>query len=206
MTKHKWTDEERDIIRRDYRHTRQSCLYLANRLGVSKFAVKGQITIMGIGKSDDRHLWTPAEKEKLDDLIQKYSPRTVAKLMHRSINSVVGMSKRLKISRRFRTGWFTKKEVCEILAHDHKWVQRRIDSGVLKASYHYGVRPSKKGLSAWHIDEQDLVAYIRRYPEELVGCNIDIMMIVELLAGVTQTQNHERGDKWNTAVLSAVTS
>ncbi len=139
---------------------------------------------MGIAKSDDRRLWTLKEKERLAELIPQYCPRRVALKMHRSINSVVVMSKRLNISRRYRVGWFTKREVCEILAHDHKWVQIRIDCGALKAYSHYGGIPSKIGNSAWHIEEKDLVEFIRRHPEELVGCNIDIIMIVELLAGI----------------------
>jgi len=98
------------------------------------------------------------------------------------------MATRLQVSRLIREGWFTKREVCEILAHDHKWVQARIDSGALKATYHYGSRPTQKGMSAWHIREHDLVQFIRRYPQELMGCNIDIIMIVELLAGITN--NH----------------
>ena len=109
-------------------------------------------------------------------------------MMHRSLNSVVIMSKRLNCSRRYREGWFTKKEVCEILGHDHKWVQARIDSGALGATSHYGRRPTKEGMSAWHIQEHDLVQFIRKYPQELVGCNIDIIMIVELLAGVINGQ------------------
>ena len=143
---------------------------------------------MGIAKSDDRRPWTPQEKEKLAKLIPHFCPRVIAKMMHRSLNSVVVMGKRLNCNRRYREGWFTKREACEILGHDHKWVQRRIDSGALKASYHYDHRPSQKGMSAWHIEEADLVKYIRGYPQELVGCNIDIIMIVEILAGVINSQ------------------
>ncbi|MBA7675733.1 hypothetical protein ES703_83970 [subsurface metagenome] len=173
---HKWNDDERDIIRRDYKHTHRSRQELAARLGVTDFAVAGQISTMGIAKSDDRRQWSPEEKERL------------ARMMHRSLNSVVVMSKRINVSRLIREGWYTKREVCEILAHDHKWVQTRIDSGALKATYHYEHRPTQKGMSAWHIDEHDLVLYIRKYPQDLVGCNIDIIMIVELLAGIINNQ------------------
>ena len=185
---HKWTDDERGIIRRDYKHTRKSRQELAARLGVSEYGVAGQIAYMGIARSEDRHPWSPEEKEKLAELIPQYCPRRVALMMHRSINSITVMARRIRASRRHRTGWFTKREVCEILGHDHKWVQRRIDSGALKASYHHGHRPTQKGMSAWHINEHDLVQYIRKYPEELVGCNVDIIIIVELLAGIINSQ------------------
>ncbi len=192
---HKWTDDERAIIRRDYKHSRASYQRLAEyfshltREKITPEAVKGQIQIMGIAKSDDRHPWSPKEDDKLRDLIHAFCPRVVARMMHRSINSVVVRSKRLSISRRCRNGWFTKQEIMGILGHDHKWVQRRIDSGALPANYHYEHRPSQKGSSAWHIEEKDLKKFIKTYPEELVGCNIDIMMIVEIISGVNN--DHE---------------
>lgn len=191
---HKWTDEERAIIRRDYKHSRASCQLLAEHLShmtgdrITALAVRGQVNSMGIAKSDDRHPWSPAEDAKLRELIPLFCPRAVARKMHRSTNSVVVRSKRLTISRRCRNGWFTKREVMEILGHDHKWIQRRIDSGALKATYHYEHRPTQKGGSAWHITEADLKKFIKTYPEELVGCNIDIITIVDILSGVNS--NH----------------
>ncbi len=185
---HNWTDDERDIIRKDYRHTRKSRRELAVRLGVTENAVAGQISMMGIAKSTDRCPWTAKEEEKLARLIHRYCVRAIARMMHRSINSVVVKSKRINVSSLHREGWFTKREVSEILAHDHKWVQLRIDSGALKATYHYESRPTKTGMSAWHIQEEDLVKYIRKYPQELMGCNIDIIMIVELLVGILNNQ------------------
>ncbi len=192
MTKqHHWTDEERAIIRRDYKHTHESAKQIAISLsletgeGITALAVIGQITFMGLAKSTDRRPWSSEEEAKLAQLIGVYSIRVVAKKMHRGIGSLTNKVKKLRLSWKTRDGWYTKKEVCEILGRDHKWVQVRIDSGALKASSHFGGRPVKFGLSAWHIDEKDLKAYIRRYPQELVGCNIDIMLIVDILAGVT---------------------
>ena len=191
---HRWTEEDREIIRRDYAHTHVSRRQLAEYLSVihgeriTEFAVAGQISMMGIAKRDDRRPWTLQEKERLAGLIHQYSPRKVARMMHRSLNSVVVQSKRQNASRRVRDGWFTKREVCEILGMDHKWVQRRIDSGALKASYHYERRPSKFGGSAWHIEAKDLSYFIRTYPEELNARNVDLPMIVELIAGINHNQ------------------
>lgn len=190
LKRHAWTDEERAIIRRDYKHSRESCRHLAHYLSsftgekITANGVKGQVQLMGIAKSNDRHPWTPEEDAKLRELIPSFCPRVVATKMHRSLCSVVVRSTRLKVSRRCRNGWFTKNELMTILGHDHKWIQRRIDSGALKASYHYGIRPTQLGGSAWHIKETDLKDFIRRYPEELVGCNIDIITIVDIIAGI----------------------
>jgi len=108
----------------------------------------------------------------------------MARKLHRSPGSITNRIKRLKISRRSRSGWFTKREVCEILGMDHHWVQARIDSGELIASYHNGHRPTKIGSSMWHISEHDLKHFICRFPEDLNGRNVDMVMIVDILAGV----------------------
>ena len=70
-TNHMWTDEERAIIRRDFKHTRESRRQLANHLSqltgerITEFGVAGQVAIMGIAKSDDRHPWSPEQDAKL---------------------------------------------------------------------------------------------------------------------------------------------
>lgn len=186
--KHSWTEEERNIVRRDYTHTRQSAIDIGLKLGVTGCAVKGQVSMMGLGANDNRHPWTPEEEVKLEKYLRRWGPRMVAHKMHRSINSVVIKAKRLHISRRCRDGWFTKRDICEILGVDHKWVQVRIDSGAIKAYYHYGTKPAKLGMSAWHIEEADLKEFIRRYPQELIARNLDIIMVVDILAGVINGQ------------------
>ena len=181
---HQWTDYERDIIRAEYKHTRVSRRALAEKLGVTDYGVAGQISNMGLGKTTDRRPWTPAEDEKLAKLIPRYGVGRIASEMHRSINSVTLRAKRLGLKRRDHVDWFTKRDVCEIIGHDHRWVQARIDSGALPATYHHDHRPQKDGSGSWHIEKKDLVHFIRRYPSELVGYNIDIVTIVELLAGI----------------------
>jgi len=181
--KHKWTDEERDIIRLEYRHTHASRRAIAEKLGVTEFAVAGQIACMGLAKGSDRRPWTAAEEERLGDLIGRYGPRKIAKLMHRSLNSVVVRAGRLGLKRRTRDGWFTKNEVCQIVGMDHKWVQRRIDSGELRASYHYGTKPQKNGMAAWHIGGDDLRCFIIAHSHELTSRNVDLVVIVWLLTG-----------------------
>lgn len=182
--KHRWTEEERNIVRRDYRHSHASRCEIAARLGVTEYAVAGQIAAMGIAKRTDRRPWTPEEDERLANLITRYCPRRVARLMHRSLNSVVVRSQRIGCRRSVRDGWFTKREVCEILGVDHKWVQRRIDSEALKATYHHGVRPQAAGPCCWHIAEKDLRQFIRKYPHELTSRNVDLVIMVDILCGL----------------------
>jgi len=180
--KHSWTESERDIVRRDYDGHVLSALRIASKIGVTLFAVKGQVGIMGLAM-DKSPRWTDREVETLREMITQYSPITIARRLHRSVNSVVVKSKRLGLSRRVRDGWFTKKEVCEILGVDHKKIQGYIDKGELKASWHTERKPQKNGMALWHIETKDLREFIKKNIGDFQGRNVDLVVIVWLVNG-----------------------
>ena len=184
MLRHKWTDEERLIVRRDYRGTNASAQQIAQRLGVSFYGVKGLIQKMGISFRPDMRRWTGKEEELLAELITRYPPHLVAKRLKRGVTSVIVKSKKLGLSRRARDDWYTKNEVAGILGVAHHWVQKRIENGALRATWHNGVKPQKNGGARWHIAQEDLHNFIRRYPHELSGRNVDMVQVVEILAGI----------------------
>ena len=185
QVRHRWTEEEKQIVRRDYQGTNASRDEIAARLGVTPYAVAGMVSKLGLAKKTDRRPWNDQEDERLAELVEEHPVWRIAKLMNRSVNSVTVRAVRLRCSRRKRSGWFTKAEVCEILGMDHKWVQKRIDDGRLPASSHYGGRVQKNGLSAWHIKEKDLRSYLRANAHELNGRNVDLTQVVDILAGLT---------------------
>lgn len=180
---HRWTEEEKAIIRRDYSHSHASRADLASKLGVSEFAVAGQLAYMGLAKRTDRRPWSYDEDEELRDLITRHRPAAVARKMGRSINSVVVRSKRLGCSRSAKDGWFNKREVTELFGVDHKWVQRHIESGALKGEPN-GALPSQRGMAYWRITQESVIKYIRTYPEDLTSRNVDLITIVDLIAGL----------------------
>ena len=182
---HQWTEEERDIVRCNYQGTVQSAQEIADRLGVSLVAVKGQVQSLGVAKITDRRKWDTSQDERLRELLEHYPVGQVAKRMGRTINSVSVRAKRLGISRRDRFDWYTKSECAAILGKNHRWVQARIDSGALPATSYYGKeRPTQLGQSAWKIKRSDLRQFIRRFPEELNGRNVDLIAIVDILVGL----------------------
>lgn len=190
---HRWTEEEKAIIRRDYSQAHESRADLARRLGVSEYAVQGQLAYMGLAKRTDRRPWSYEEDERLRDLVTRHRPAAVAQQMGRSINSVVVRAKRLGCSRRARDGWFTKGELQSLFGVDHKWVQRRIDDGRLEGEAH-NVMPQQDGGGYWRISERSVVRYVRAYPEELTSRNVDFITIVALLAGIaTGSEQGPRG-------------
>lgn len=177
---------------RDYKGDGASAQAIADGLNISFYAVKAQVQKMGIS-FQDRHYWTKEEDERLEEAIPRDCPGKVAKLMHRSINSVVLRAKRLGLSRRDRNGWYTKLDACELLGADHKWLQLRIDCGALKARPHNpDVPPQKDGGACWEIKEEDLIDYIRTYPQELMGRNVDIIGLVDLLCSLKKVKRQTR--------------
>ena len=179
-TKHKWTEEEKEIVRRDYRGNRESCEHIAGRIGVTTQAVKSQVQLLGLAQV--RHCrWTEKEDEQLRELAEELPPQKIARRMKRSKNAVVLRMKRLRISQRDHSGWYTKREVTEIFGVDHKWVQVRIDNGSLEASYHHGHRPQQNGSCCWHICEKAVRDFLVNHAWELNGRNVDLLSIVDIL-------------------------
>jgi hypothetical protein len=179
--KHHWTEDELDIVRRDYKGTRLSALSIAARLGVTQFAVIGQCQRMGLclQKSPD---WSEDELEKLADLIHTKNVTQIGKILNRSPNAVKIKATRLKLGLRARDDWFTKKEVCEIVGSDHKKVQSWIDCGWLKAAWHTDRKPQKDGMAMWHIEAGDLRGFLVGHSGVLMGRNVDIQQIVWIVA------------------------
>ena len=184
QSNHRWTEEDLIIVRRDYRGTRKSAQEIGDRIGASGNGVMAQALKMGLSSRPDRKPWSPEEDDRLRTLLEKMNPSKAAKKMGRTINSVTVRARRIHASRRVRDGWYTKREVCQILGVDHHWVQARIDAGSLRATHHHEQPPKKDGAAAWHIKAKDVRDFIRRHPEELTGRNVDLPAVVEILCGV----------------------
>lgn len=180
---HQYTEEDKDIIRRDYKQDESSTYAIAGKLGVSYHAVKWQAKRMGLCKIilQPSRNWGSSEDDLLKELIGLYSTRTVAEMLGRSINAVVIRLSRLGISpRTSRDGWYTKKDVCYVLGIDHRKAQYYIDKGMLRATRHNGNSNDHVG-AVWHIKRLDFKKFIRRYPEELNGRNVDLVQILDVL-------------------------
>lgn len=183
--KHAWTEAEDAVLRRDILPERAERVSQAKRLGVTLYQLEHRAQRLGLLKQTDyaKRMWTVAEDDYLRDHVERLSPNKMRKHLGRSMNAVVVRLKRLGLSRRNRDGWYTKMEACAVLGKDHKWLQARIDSGALKATYHHGQRPAQGGMRQWHIAANDLRAFILGHCEELNGSNVDMVSLVDLLCG-----------------------
>lgn len=179
---HKWAEGEEDILRRGWDNTKVTGCRLAATIGVTYGAARLRASKMGLFKRTDyrKRAWTPGEDGQLEEMVHRLALTTIARKLHRSTIAVCVRAKRLGLIRRVRDGWYTQREVCEILGMGHKWVQRRIDSGDLKATYHNGRKPKRTGMAMWHIEDDDLRDYICSHAHELNGRNVDLVTIIGL--------------------------
>ena len=177
---HKWTEDERGLIRLYYNGTRESIEQLIRLTGASYYGVKGQIAKLGLARIKPAD-WSPEEIQKLEQMIHRYSIKIISQKLGRSMNAVKVKATRLHFSLRTRDGWYTKSEVAKICGVDHHRVQAWIDRGDLKAGYHHGHHPTQFGSGSWHIERRHLVQFITAHCQELQGRNIDLFSILEVL-------------------------
>lgn len=187
--KHQWTQEEKDYIRVNYQGNQQSAKSLAATIGVSDTAVKGQLSAMSVRRRAPHRRWTKQDEQQLETLAHTHPPHVIAKKMNRSTDAVIVRMKKRRLLRRNRDAWYTATDAAQVLGRDPKWVTSQIANGKLKASKHHqgSEKANGTGQSPWHIRPKDLKNFIRAYPQDLQGRNIDIVAVVDLLAGVTSS-------------------
>ena len=195
--KHKWTEEEDAIVRQQYRGSHQSCQDIADYLNyagaqppISQFAVQGRVTNLGIGQRENRR-WTEREMNQLREWTGRYPSAMIAEKLKRGKVSVTVKMQKMGLLRRARTGWYTKKDVAEMLGVDHKKVQRWMDDGYLKA-VPYQEMPQKSGGGQWYIREEDVRAFLLRYPQELVGRNLDLCQVFDIIVPAGVNGHHRK--------------
>ena len=182
MAYRNFTEDDKDFIRMHYKGDRASVEFIAGRIGHPVSSVKGQVYKLGLGRRIKHHHWTPEEEERLADLITREHINKVAKILRRSVNSVAVKLQRMEFSRRTRDGYFTQKEVSQLLGVDHHWVNDRIKSGELKAEPIMGYIPERGG-SRFKIKEQDIKRFVIDNAVKLTGRNVDLSMMVYILTG-----------------------
>ena len=173
-----WSEAQEEFLRRNY----QGVNYrdLAALMGTTERAVACKINRLGLTEKKDAQRWTPEEDDRLRDLVGRKDVATAARETGRSIRAVRVRASQLRISWRDHDGWYDVGEASRILGADEHWIVRRIQSGTLR-----GRNTGKPGARHnWRVRETDLRAFLRRYPHELVGRDVDLVKIVEILAGL----------------------
>ena len=172
---HRWTVEEDDLLREKYKQNNRSSVYISGILGVTRDAVKCRASRLGLGKINTRRKWTKEEDNKLSVLLEKYTIASIAVRLHRSVCAIARRTTYLKVSRMNRVGWYTQQETCEILGVTHRMLDKYMGDGRLIAT--------REGRH-WRIKESEIKRFLRTYPLEFNGRNVDLLQVVHILAGV----------------------
>lgn len=190
-TRHEWSDEDNTFLRANFDYTHRSledmARWLSERYGktITPWQVRYQVEKLGLPRTWrelGKKYWTEKEEERLGELLEQYPVSEVARRLRRSPASVRFQATKMGLSTLSRLGWYTENEVAQILGVDSHRVNSWINRGILPASYHYGTFPTQHGMTAWHIKEEDLVAFLRRYAPELTGRHVDVGQIVDMLS------------------------
>ena len=192
IRKHTWTVEDEAYLRREYDCDGQSADRIASHIGVTANAVRTRAKKLGIAR---RHYFYT--DEELDYIRENYNRMTTAKIarkLGRGVSSIRQMAYNMQIQKRDRDGWFTKQEVGEILGVDNSWIDRRIKGGCELEMKRFNSEdaPRHVGYNPWYITEKALRKFIRTYTNELIGRKIDVVMVVDILAGITPVDERVR--------------
>ena len=188
---HKWTEEELDLIRVEYKGTNKSAELIARRLSIitgeniTTYAVKKQAAKNGYTKKQYKQ-WDDKELDYFTELVGKHSLKDIQCKMRkrgfkRTLKALDFRLHLLNMQASERIGWYTKEDAAGILGVGRITLQKWIDSKALKATWHHGVEPIKGcGKAYWHIDEADLLDFALNHSMELTGRNINFFLISDM--------------------------
>jgi hypothetical protein len=183
-----WVESEIEIIKQEYKgkdpaHRVQKAM--RERLGTMRsiFAIQHKAQELNLqcvtrksfpnaGKN-----WTQAEDDFLIEYRQKRSLFWLKKKLKRSMAAINWRCSVLNINCGVRDGWYTLVETAEIFGMQHELLGKLIKENKIRA-----MRRNGKGeYKDWEIKEEDIYAFITRYPQFLQNRNCDMVQLVNIL-------------------------
>jgi len=178
---HIWSKSDDNYVRENYAHSYASCVSIGNKLGeLSPRSVEARAGFLRLTR-DTRAFWTDKDGKKLIDFAGKYPIAIIAKKMGRTEGSVSCKMKRLGLINRHRIDCYSLSDLVVVLGMGREKILNFIESGKLKATNN---DPKERIGIRWHIEEKDLIKFIRKYPSVLQGRNVDMLWLVDILAGI----------------------
>lgn len=192
VRRHNWTEKEKEYIKVNYRHNKESVNQLMWKFGVTRRSLASILGKLGLTKSTK--LWKPKQEAFLREYFDKIPTRRIARRLGKTEGAVRHKAQRFRLKKYERNGWFTLTEACGILGVTRDWLTKRLNNGFKFDIQPFDCErlPVNGGIHPCYISEKALCDFIRRYPEELAGHNIDIPVVVEILAGI-KVDTYEQG-------------
>jgi hypothetical protein len=179
---------------------------LMRQTGYPHWYIKRQARRLGLSMTQDRRPWTREELDILDRLLGKVSAATIAKRLKRTETSVVMKIKALGHSRRVSEGC-TMRDLEKCLGEDHHKIQRWIASGWLRGRLQGTRRHDGNGHDIHRFSEKDILAFVKRHPEEINLGKVDqlwfldlvLLRGMELREAVTEGRSGRDSEDWEAA-------
>ena len=165
---YRWSKAARDLVRANIgaSGTDLSALVtqLVERSGYPRWACWRFVRRMGIRPKRPKRLWTQAERQRLQKLIDLHSVNEIARLLHRSQSSVWHMLYRMGASAAMGRDSFTKNSLAMALHVSPIQIEAWIKRGWLKA------REVQTGsIQRVVIAAQDFCEFCRAHTRDAVG-------------------------------------
>ena len=153
---------------------------LMRQTGFPRWYIKRQACRLGLTMHPDCRPWTRQDFDTLDDLVGKVSAATIAKRLKRTESSVAMKIKALGRSRRVREG-YTMRDLEECLGEDHHKIQKWISNGWLRDRLQGTQRHNRNGRYIHRFHEKDILAFIKKHPQEIILGKVDQMWFLDLV-------------------------
>lgn len=178
-----WTEDEKEYVRVNYRRNGKSLELIALHLNRTADSITSQISRQGL--TNGRENYKKWSEDDLEFLRENYGEITADKLqrvLNRSMSTITKKAWKLGLKRFTRSDWYTIEDASKIFGVGLRTARQWIDSGKLNADKVYNLNDGR--VRVHRISKDGMRKFIRRYPMELQGRNLDVVQLVEILSGI----------------------
>lgn len=181
--KYVWLPQHEAYLRAHYHgglHQRSRTIRaLIQETSFPRWNIKRQARRLGLTMRSGGRPWTQQELDTLGGLLGKVSTATIARRLKRTEASVILKITALGYSRRLSEG-YTTRDLEKCLGEDHRKIQKWIAKGWLRARSIPKHRYDANHRSIYHFREKDILAFIKRHPQEINLCKVDSVWFLDL--------------------------
>lgn len=177
-----WTDDKDEIVR--VKFGKVPAWQIGQELEPKASAKQVYRRARQLGLTSVRYGWSLADDKIIYDNADKMHPSEIRKLLSRdrSEDCISWRIHRLGIKVRNAGEWLHAASFATMTGINRHWVGKLIELGFLKATRYNSNKPSEHG---WYkIKKEDAIDFCRKYPCELQGRNVDMILLIDTLVGV----------------------
>lgn len=172
-----WSEEDKNYVIQNYKHTIESAQQVGNVLKRTAIAVQCMAGTLHL-QNRVRNNWKTEEDEFLTDNYADKSMHFLTDKLGRSRNSIYCRAEELGIVRHDRNDCFTIQDLVPVLGIAHRTIRSWIESGKLKCEVE---KPESGPVFRYRITRQNLKLFLKKYPLELQGKNVDMVWLIDIL-------------------------